>query len=196
MKHLMFVLGILALLLGACAPAVPPTPDAAQVQASAIAGASTMIAQTIQAQPPTPTVTDTPEPTLTPTIAPTLELPTASAPTATASGGNNCVHPLQMSAAGPKHPTLIKNETGAVINLSLNLYKPNLFGECGAISFAGMGKNDTESIGLPSGDWYAYAWAGSGKNFTVSGTFYVQPGYYQTLQLCIRANFVKYAQSC
>lgn len=195
MKSFMFALGFLALLLGACAPPVPPTPDAAQVQASAVAAAYTIVAQTQAAIPPTATVTDTPEPTFTPTLPPTIALPTVAATTAS-SGGDNCVHPLQMSAAGPKHPTLIKNETDAVINLSLNLYKPNLFGECGAISLAGMGKNDSESIGLPSGYWYAYAWAGSGKNFTVSGSFYVQPSYYQTLQLCIRANVIKYAQTC
>ncbi len=82
-----------------------------------------------------------------------------------------------------------------MINLSLNVYKSNLFGECGAISCAGMGKNDSETVGLPSDDWYAYAWASSGKNFTVSGSFYVQPSYYQTLQLCIRADVIKYAQT-
>ncbi len=198
MKPRLSVIGLVVLLIGACSPR-PATPDPQQIQASAVAAAQTMIAQTQAAIPPTPAFTDTPQPSPTPLAPPpTIAIPTlAFTPTTASGGGGGCAHPLQMSAAGPKHPTTIINQTNAVINLSLNLYEPNLFGECGAISFAGMGKNDSESIGLPSGNWYAYAWAsGGGKNFTVEGSFTVSPSQTLKLNLCIRANGIKYSQSC
>jgi hypothetical protein len=102
-----------------------------------------------------------------------------------------------MGAAGPKHPVVIKNETGGTINLSLNLYKPNAFGECGALSYAGVTKNDSIDVGLPSGYWYAYAWArAKGKNFTVDGSFYVQPAQSLKMELCVRENNMVFAMAC
>ena len=56
MKHLKFpsILFLIALIAGACAPQAAPTMDAAAVQATAVAAAFTMVAQT-QAAIPTAT---------------------------------------------------------------------------------------------------------------------------------------------
>ncbi len=197
MKSILFVVSISALLLGACSVGAAPTADPQQIQASAIAAANTMIAQTVAAIPTTQVPSDTPQPSATPTFPPTLEIPTAllTTPTTQSSGGDNCNHLLQMSAAGPKHPTVVSNQTGAPINLSLGLWTPNVFGECGYIGNS-MGKNETWSIGLPSGDWFAYAWASGAKSFTVKGYFSVQVSNMLKMELCIKTGIVKYAQSC
>jgi hypothetical protein len=201
MKHSIFAAALLTLLVSACAPQAVPTIDPAQIQASAVAAASTMIAQTQAAIPPTPIPTDTPQATPTALDTPTaFTLPTSALATAaptTASGSGNCVHPLDMGEAGPKHDTVIKNQTNGTINLSLNLYTPNAFGQCGAISYASLTKNNSIQVGLPSGNWYAYAWGNAnGKQFTVSGSFYVQPAISIKMELCVRPSSVIYAQSC
>jgi hypothetical protein len=203
MKHISLTLALLTLVLNACGSKAPPTPDPVQVQASAIAAANTMIALTKAA---IPTATDTPVSSPTPLPSPTLiplptldiGFPTAILPTVTPQGDQgSCVHPLDMGAAGPKHPVLIKNQTGGTMNLSLNLYKPNAFGECGALSYAGVGKNDSIDVRLPSGYWYVYAWANAkGKNFTVEGYFYVQPAQSLKMELCIRTENAIFAQAC
>ncbi len=202
MKRISFTLALLALLLNACGSNAAPPIDPVQVQASAMAAASTMIALTKAAIPTatdTPLPSPTPLPSATPIQLPTFpQFPTASAPTAVPQGNQgSCVHPLDMGAAGPKHPIVIKNETGGTINLSLNLYQPNAFGECGSLSYSGVAKNESISVQLPSGYWYAYAWATvKGKSFTVDGSFYVQPAQTLKLELCVRANNIIFEQAC
>ncbi len=201
MKYFIALTGLLALLLSSCSAQTPPTVDPAQIQASALAGANTIVAMT---QAALPTVIPSPIPTDTPLPSPTsmLEAPTAIpvAPAATASpqsGEDNCVHALNVAGAGPTHRTLIKNQTSATVSLSLNLYKPNSFGECGAISYANLHKGDQLMAELPSGYWYAYMWASAGKkNFTQSISFFVQPAQFDKLELCLRTDNIKYAPSC
>ncbi len=196
MKSFLSVAALLGLLLGACSGRAAPTVDPAHVVASAQAAANTIVAQTAAAIPPTPTVTDTPQPSPTPPASATISLPTVAPATAAQSGGGGCVHPLSLGEAGPKHPTVVKNQTTATISVSLNLYEPNLFGECGALVISGLAKNDSESIGLPSGNWYIYAWSTGGKGFHIDGTIYIQPSFMDKLELCIRTNVIKYAQVC
>ncbi len=199
MKYSMFVSGILALLLTACGAQAAPTVDPAQVQASAIAAASTMVAAT-QAAIPTATATleasPTPLPSPTPFELPTLDI--LSSPTiASQSGTDNCVHPLDMGAAGRGHPTLLKNESSGTVNLSLNLYQPNAFGQCGAISYANITKNSSILAQLPAGNWYAYAWGSAkGTNYKATGYFFVQPANFDKLDLCIRDSVIVYKPQC
>jgi hypothetical protein len=200
MKKLIYISMLAAVLLAACGPQATPTMNPADVQATAFSAASTMVAQTQAAiptatpLPPTETPTNTPPPTNT-VAAPTLAnvgLPTL-APTQPSSGGgaDNCLHPLNMGEAGPTHPIVISNESGGALNLSLNLYQPNLFGQCGAISYANVAKGATLKVDLPQGYWFAYAWitlkSGSSES---SGSFYIQNGMDDKQRLIIRTDTI------
>jgi hypothetical protein len=206
LKSSLFVATLLALLLSACGAPQAPAIDPSQVQATAIAAAGTMIALTQAAIPtdaptPVPSPTTAPSPTTTlllPTLVSPNQLPTSVATTAASQGGtDNCVHVLDMGSAGPTHKTLIKNETNAVMNVSLTLYKPNAFGQCGSISYPNLGKNSSVMALLPSGYWYAYAWATvKGKNYTISGSFFVQPAQFDKLELCARSGNIVYKPQC
>ncbi len=205
MKTSLVLATLLALLLSACSAQPAPTSDPSVVQTSAAAAAQTMVAAT-QAAVPTNTPTPVPSPTTAPSptaiVLPTLlspdQAPTAAVPAAaTQSGETNCVHPLDMGSAGPSHRTLIMNQTTATVNISLNLYKPNAFGQCGSISYANVTKGSNVMANLPSGYWFAYAWAtGKGKNFTITGSFYVQPAVFDKLELCVRSSVLKYTPQC
>ncbi len=199
MKTFKILIGLLALLLNACNAQTPPTIDPAQIQASADVMVKTAISMTQTAIPtntPSPIPTDTPF--LSPT--PTLEATTLSAAsTQTAlpkSEGNDCRHALDLGGAGPTHRTVIKNQTSTAVNLSLNLYKPNAFGACGAISYANLRKGDQVTAELPSGYWYAYMWGIGKSKFSLGKSFFVQPAQFDKLELCLRTNVIKYAPHC
>lgn len=210
MKYLMFVVVLSAFLLSGCGGPAVATVDPAQIQASAVAQANTLVAQTQAALPsdtptleasPTPLDTLAPLDTPTPDLSSTELLPTLdslASPTSASQGSTStCVKPLDMGSSGKKHDTLIKNETTGNLNLSLNLYKPNEFGQCGAISYAGVGKNGSMTVGLPSGYWFAYAWGvRSGTNFKTTGYFFVQPAETLKLELCIHDSIIVYKPSC
>jgi hypothetical protein len=191
MRITAYIALILTMALAACSPPAAPTIDASHVLRTAEAIAATSVALTVAAIPPTPVPTDTPQPTPTSFPTPDLSLiPTLASPTA---AQGDCLHPLEMGAAGPGHKTVVKNQTGNSINLSLNLYQPNAFGECGAISYANITKNDSVTVDLPSGYWYAYAWAG---DFQTSGSFFVQPALYEKVELCVREATIVYKPQC
>ena len=195
MKAPLLVLVITSLFIAACGPQAPATIDSASVLATANALAATMSAETQAAIPPTPTSTPTPEPSPTPSPSST-PVSTEMSPTSE-SGSGDCLHPLDVGSAGPTHRTLIKNQTGGTINLSLTLTEPNAFGECGAISYPNLGKNSSVMAELPAGNWFAYAWAALPKeNFTVVGSFYVQPAQFDKLELCVRQAVIIYKQTC
>ena len=148
---------------------------------------------------PLPTETPLPSPTIASlsTLPPFAGLSTAVNPTPTPQGGTgSCLHPLDMGQAGPGHDTAIKNETSGPINVSLNLYQINAFGQCGAISYA-ISKNDSVLAHLPGGYWYGYAW-GRSKNdtFTTSLSFFVQPAQFLKLELCVRDGKMVYKMAC
>lgn len=199
---------LLGVLLSACGAQATPTISSADVQSTAMAGALTVIAQTQAAMPtatpipPTDIPTSTPPPTDTPLPPPTVGLTLSSLPTiaptqpAASKGADNCLHPLNVGEAGPTHPTLVRNQSGGSIILSLNLYQPNQFGQCGAISY-NLGKNDSVMAHLPAGYWYAYAWITlKGKQTTSSGSIFVQPAQFDKLELCIRKDNVVYGPAC
>jgi len=201
MKYFMFVECLLVLLLAACGS--PAAADPARVQASVVAAVGTTVALThavtaTETPPPTATLLPSPTVILFPTLDPLSVIPTAVNPTATSpSGTGNCLHPLDTGQAGPGHATLIKNETAGPVSLSLNLYQPNAFGQCGSISYGGLGKNSSATANLPAGYWFAYAWGRSKESsFTASLSFFVQPAQFLKLELCVRTDRVVYKQTC
>ena len=194
MRISVYIALIVTTALAACSPPAAPTIDASHVQGTAEAIAATSVALTVAAIPPTPVPTDTPLPS--PTAFPTADLsliPTLASPTASQAAQGDCLHPLDMGAAGPGHKTVVKNQTGNSINLSLNLYERNAFGECGAISYANLTKNSSVTVDLPAGYWYAYAWAG---DFHTSGSFFVQPAQFDKIELCVREALIVYKPQC
>lgn len=137
MKKLLTLSMLAAVLLSACGPQATPTMNPADVQATAFAAASTMVAQTQAAiptatlVPPTETPSSTPAPTDTPPVLPTSSLPTLAPTTAAGNPGTDpCNAVLPADPAG--RPTIIKieNQTKGSLTLSLYLNKTP-FATCG-----------------------------------------------------------------
>jgi hypothetical protein len=149
----LFISIILTISLSACEAAAAPTVDSAQVQASAVALANTMYAQTQAAIPPTPTSTDTsvpsptPEPSLTPPPLIT-DTPFVVQSSQVSSSNDPCNGPLISKPAGAsdagKIGSYIKivNSTKASVTVSLYL-NPNKQGECGFVSYVIPHSNST-----------------------------------------------------
>jgi hypothetical protein len=76
-----------------------------------------------------------------------------------------------VAEAGPTKNVRIENTMGSTVNLSLNLYTPNPFGQCGAISYV-INKGEKRKITIPSGYWYAYAWVLDPPS-TAEGSFFI-----------------------
>jgi len=164
-RYIWAVIAILSLILSACgATPVEPTVSAEDIQATAVAAAFTIVAETQAAiptntpVPPTDTPVPTAIPTDTPIPSPTLEalvLPTfTSLPTSAASSNNTgadpCNQPLPGNVSGT--PTKIKlvNMTKGTLVVSLYLNKTP-FGECGYRGY-NLAKNDAITItDLPQG---------------------------------------------
>jgi hypothetical protein len=172
----------LAVLLTACGGGqqdLPPTISPADVEGTAMASALTMVAATQLAiptntsLPPTEIPSPTPLPTFTPVSLPTLELFVPTATTAPVTSGNPCLGPIDFSAAGKTCRIRIENETGGTLSpISLNLWTPNAFGQCGAMSM-NIGVNGKEIIEIPVGSWWGYAWVNykNGTQSTSSGSW-------------------------
>jgi len=73
----------------------------------------------------------------------------------------------------------IENTLKGNVNLSLTLWEPNLFGQCGSIGYQ-LTKNQKLKVGIPSGSWYAYAWVLDPPS-TSEGSFYIGPSKSQDL---------------
>jgi len=157
-KKIFIISSVMAFVLCACGATTPPTVDPAQVQASALAVANTMYAQTQAAIPPTLVSTDTPQPSPTPlpTSTPPALLPlTTDTPLAvqnppTNASSDSCNGPLTNNPkAAPdagKIGTNIKivNTTKATVKVSLYL-NLNKQGECG---YKGYVLSPTSSIAV------------------------------------------------
>lgn len=150
-KVLPLILG-LAVTLMACGPKATPTIDAASVQASAVAMAFTMAAQT-QAAIPTETATMPPTATLT-LPPPTFALPTLPSVLATATKGSTdpCNQLMAPDPGGKKSNLLIDNRTKVAINLSLWL-APTAFA-CGFARLPTIGSRSSYTASLPEGCYY------------------------------------------
>ena len=173
--------GALLFLSAACAPAAP-TADPAQIQASAVAAASTMIAMTQAAIPTATEVPPTPPPSPTLLPPPTLEIPTLafSVPTAapTQSTGDDCNHLLDLSAVSNRRAKLlINNNTKGPATLTMGWSKKDPFGQCGYMSWSNIGRNSSITVSIPQTGqgpcYWAYAWINDPKHqSTVSGGGY------------------------
>jgi hypothetical protein len=200
MKKILFAVAAMALLSSAACAKATPTVDPAQIQASAVAAANTMVAMT-QATiptateiPPSPLPSPTELPSPTPFTLPTLEntFPTALPPT-TASSGDSCNAVMAAKPAGPKTPLHIINTTKGSVNLSLYLNKTP-FGECGFARLSPIPKNGSADFTLPSGTYYACGYANDpkqqstpcGYTFTLKGslklTLYIYPDTFKLSQ--------------
>ena len=163
MKRILFVAATLALLLSACGPQATPTIDPAQVQASAVAAANTMVAMTQAAIPtatpipPTPIPSPTLEPSPTPIPLPTLSvLPSPTTTVKTGSANDPCNGVMDIKASGPTTPLRIVNKTSGRITVSIWGSK-NAFGQCGYI-VAQIGVRDSGTIDVPltsGGSYYS-----------------------------------------
>jgi hypothetical protein len=174
MKNMLLVtFAVLALAVSACAPA-EPTVDPAQIQASAVAAASTMVALTEQAIPTPTQEPPTPLPSPSPLPSPTLvELPTlpvlgqpTTAPVPTTSG-DPCQGPMSPDVEGPTATVKISNSTNGDVVLSLYLHK-NLFGECGYRGFNISPHGSLSVTGLPQGCYFGGAFVNDAKKQTKS----------------------------
>jgi hypothetical protein len=182
-KKILPILLALSVLLTACGAKGTPTMAPADVEGTAVSSAWTMVAATQMAiptvtpLPPTEIPSPTPLPTFTPLALPTLPpiLPTA---TTASSASGDCLGPIDFGEAGKLKPVRIQNESGGVLApLSLNLWTPNAFGQCGAMSM-NMNIGDKQIVDLPVGSWYAYAWINlrNGKQSTSEGSFILPQG--------------------
>ncbi len=192
-KRILPILFVLVALISACAPQAAPTMLPADVQGTAMSSAWTMIAATQLAIPTATSLppTEIPSPTSLPTFTPLpLLLPTLQPilPTSTIAAGasdpNSCLKPIDFGQAGKTCRVRVENKSGGPIRLSLNLWKPNAFGQCGAISLK-VANNDTSIVELPVGSWYGYAWV-EGKNPSTSeGSFEMMQGCDDLLSLVV-----------
>ena len=200
LKKILPIMLALTVLLTACGTQAPPTMAPADVQGTAVSAAWTMVAATQAAiptntpPPPTETPSPTPLPTFTqqPLLIPTLQPLILASPTVAAgvTDPNNCNMSLNMGLAGPTHRVRIENQSPGTSNLSLNLYKPNPFGQCGSISFASVRKGTMTIITIPTGYWYAYAWVLDPPS-TGSVSFYIGPSKSQDLlRLVIKKDII------
>jgi hypothetical protein len=183
------------LLLSACGAQEPPTMAPADVNNTAVAAAFTMVAQTQAAiptntpVPPTETPSPTPLPTFTLPPPPTLDqlLAPPTATQAVASDPNSCTKALNVGEAGPLKRIRIENTTAGSINISLNLWKPNDFGQCGALSYS-LKKGEQRIVSVPVGAWYGYAWITykNGTSGTASGSWNVNQGYDDLISVVVK----------
>ena len=178
MKRILFITTISALWLTACG-AQTPTVDPAQIQASAVAAANTMVALTQAAIPtatpipPTPLPSPTLLPSPTPLPLPTLSIgasPTIPASSSSNTSGDPCNASLPPDPDGPKaKAVVIVNKSGAQTNGSIYLSKTD-FGQCGYRGFS-LDKGGSQSYtDLPLGCYSLFAWINDPKKPTmVSG---------------------------
>jgi len=201
LKRIFPILLILAVFLTACGAQGTPTMAPADVQNTAVAAAWTMVAATQLANPtatplpPTEVPSPTPLPTFTAVpvqLLPTLPpLPTA---TTAASSDSNCLKPLNVGEAGPKTPIRIENVSGGTLTtVSLNLVEgSNKFGQCGAITVQNIGPNATETLEVPRGTWWVYAWIiyKNGSTGNASGSFIISPSFEDLISVVVQKEVI------
>jgi len=168
LKPILFIAIVLSFILSACGAKAVPTVDPAQVQASAVAAANTMVAETQAAMPtdtpipPTAAATDTPQPT--PTIPPLPSPAVLSSPTtapASSNSGGDCAY-LSVSKGEKLAKIVVINKTGELIGATFYL-KKTAFGDCGYWSTQINPNSSITLTNLPQGCYYFGTWTLSGK---------------------------------
>ena len=161
---------IVTVVLSACgAEPPPPTMNAADVQNTAIAAASTMVAQTQAAVPtatplpPTETATQTSLPTDTPLPLPTLNVTFTSttAPVSNNTGGDPCATRVISPEKGRETVIRVVNTTNVSVTVSMYLEETAAHGECGYRSFQLSKNNDIVFTDLVQGCYSLWAFSSS-----------------------------------
>ena len=178
MRKIILVFAALSLLLGACTPAeeTPPPLTGEDIQATAIAMAWTMAAQTMEAMPTAtftplpPTATFTPVFTATPIFSPTPLFTATPLVTATTEGEIKMLY----SWEGDSTRLLFVNNTKGTATISLYLSEgSNAKGYYGYIPVPVLQKNGSAAIAAPKqGYYYVFAWmADKDKKYSIQGSF-------------------------
>jgi hypothetical protein len=181
MKHFstLTVITAIAMIISACGAKPVPTPNPVDIQNTAVAAASTMVAQTQAAiptatlPPPTETPTQTPLATDTPVQLPTLNV-AASPTTASASnnaGGDPCATRV-LSGDLKGQPTTIRivNTLKVPVTVSIYLNETAAHGECGYRSYSLSKGADVVIHDLVQGCYNLWAWSDAqGNKFNSSG---------------------------
>ncbi|MBM4427695.1 MAG: hypothetical protein FJ031_10695 [Chloroflexi bacterium] len=198
MPRIAAVLVIVALIASGCsALSASPTPSLQELQMTAQAvAAQTLAAQQIPTQPPPsptiipptplPVITASPEPVV--EVAPPVqevpqvvlpqvivpEVPTQpvvivqSSPTEE-STELDCTGTLTPLTEGPRAPVQVVNKRGSAIILSYYL-EPSPYGQCGSNSVQLDTQTEVQSLNLPLGCYWLYAWVThSGKDESFQG---------------------------
>jgi len=149
MQPILIIPTVLAFVLSACGAKETPTPD---VQATAMAAAGTMIAETQAAMPTEtpvpPTVAATETPQATPTIPPLPTSPLLPSPTTASTSGDDCNHPISLSHGEKFGVFKVNNKSKQLITVSFYLEK-NLFADCGYYAFQLQANSSATITSLP-----------------------------------------------
>ena len=177
MKHFstLTVIIAIAMIISACGAEPPPTVNPADIQGTAQAAASTMIAQTQAAiptatlPPPTETPTQTPLATDTPVQLPTLNVP--ASPTTASAGGDPCAtRVLSGELKGQSTKIRIVNTLKVPVTVSIYLNETAAHGECGYRSYTLSKGGDVVISDLVQGCYNLWAWSDAqGNKFNSSG---------------------------
>jgi hypothetical protein len=175
------VILVTAVAVSACGgqPAAP-TLSAVDVQATAVAAAFTMIAETEASiptatpLPPTETATQTPLPTDTPPPLPTLNVtltsPTVPVAANTSTGGDPCATRVLAPKGGRETIIRVVNTTKVTVTVSMYLNETASHGECGYRSFQLSKNDDIVYTDLVQGCYNLWAWSNDSKTkFNSSG---------------------------
>jgi hypothetical protein len=182
MKQIWILFAIATLVLTACGPEPEPTMSPADVQATAMAAAMTMVAET-QAAVPTATTMPTQEPSATPlptnTVPPLIlesatpgqatqaigVLPTNTSAPASTGSGDPCNQPLT-TWDGESAQLSLRNNTKPKGTVTASLYFTTSFGDCGYISAQ---FDNTTTLTVPVGTFSAGAFVDGPKDFKIFG---------------------------
>ena len=173
------VLFSIVLFTSACGGEAVPTINAADVQSTAVAAASTMVAQTQAAiptatpLPPTDTPTTTPLPTNTPASLPTIQSTATSVSAGSSANAtvDPCSNRVLSSPKGKETIIRLVNTTKVPVTVSLYLEETASHGECGYRGYQISKNNDIVITDLVQGCYYLWAWSDDPKGkFNSSGS--------------------------
>ena len=179
-KFLSLVSALIILSLVSCGTASTPTVSPADMANTAIAAAWTEVNLTQAAMPtataspipPTPTLTFTPFPT--PTPQPLLIVSSAT------SSVDPCNQPIPIPSKGTKTKVKFVNESHGTVQLAFGMTQKNDMGECGIYSFT-MGPNESPTVDVLTGCYWAYAWITGKKPSTARSR----------KDICVSANTIR-----
>ena len=177
MKHFstLAVIVAITMIISACGAEPPPTVNPVDIQNTAVAAASTMVAQTQAAiptatlPPPTDIPTQTPLATDTPVQLPTLNVP--ASPTTAPAGGDPCATRV-LSGELKGRPTKIRivNTLKVPVTVSIYLNETAAHNECGYRSYSLSKGGDVVISDLVQGCYNLWAWSDAqGNKFNSSG---------------------------